>query len=145
MALSDSTLLVLSGMGLPEWSARQLKQTFRPIRQTGQQFRTINGELIDLSETQFQKYKSTITSNDMQHASLDGVFPGQTLVVDCIFELAYDGNSGGPDRAIVPGSEREEGGFSFYRPRMTMMVMDFRSNTDEWGAQVSWRLELEEI
>ena len=145
MALSDSTLLVLAGMGLPEWSARGLKQTYRPIKQANAQARTINGELIDLSETQFQKYRSTITGDDMQHPSLDDIFPGEILVVDCVFEFSYEDNTGGPLRPVVPGSERNEGGFEFYRPQLTMMVLDFRINTDEWEANVGWRLELEEI
>ena len=145
MATSDSTLLVLSGVGVPEWSARGLTQTLRPIRAAASQRRTINGTLTNLSETQFEKYESTISGQDHQSPSVNGVWPGRIVTVDCIVELAYESNSGGPDRTAVAGSEREEGGFSFYRPQLTMMVTSFRINTDEWGAEVGWRIELEEV
>jgi len=145
MALSDETLLVLTGMGLVEWSARGLRQTLRPIEQAEVQARTINGTLVDVAETQFQKYRSTITGNDHYPPAFDSIWPGDILTVDCISELSFEANTSGPDRPAVPGSERDDGGFTFYRPRLTMMVTDFRFTTDEWDADVSWRLELEEV
>ena len=145
MASVNSTFLVLSGMGVPEWSARGIRQTLRPIGAATSQRRTVNGVLIDLAETQFQKFQSTITCEDHQPPAVDGVWPGQILTVDCVSELSYETNSAGPSRTIVPGSAREEDEFSFYRPRLTMMVRSFRARTDEYGATVSWTLDLAEV
>jgi hypothetical protein len=66
------------------------------------------------------------------------------LVVDCIVSLSYKAVGGSPIRVIVPGSERIDGDFVIYRPRLTMLVLNFNSTEDEWDAQVGWQLELEE-
>lgn len=144
MALSDSTLLVITGLGIPEWSARGLRQTLRPIGQAEAQARTINGTLVDVAETQFQKYRSTIRCSDQQPLAFDAVWPGKTLTVDCVSELAYL-TGGSPAKTVVSGSSRVDGLFTFYRPRLTMLMTDFRSNTDEWEGEVGWTLELEEV
>jgi hypothetical protein len=44
--------------------------------------------------------------------------------------------------------ERLEGGqkgYLSYRPILTMRVISFHLETDEWGAEVGWTLTLEEI
>ena len=43
------------------------------------------------------------------------------------------------------GSERTEGPYTYYRPVLSMRVVDFNQSFDEWNAQVSWSLTLEEI
>jgi len=67
-----------------------------------------------------------------------------------VAELAYANDSGmspapTAKRAVVSGSERDEDGFTFYRPQLTMMVMTYNTSTDEWGAVIQWEIELEEI
>lgn len=142
--MPDTTVLVLSGAGVPPYSIRGAQQTLRPIGSAAR--RTVNGTLVDLSEAQFRKYHSTITCTDQQAAALDGIWPGMTLTVDCIKELAYEDVSGAmADRPVVEGSERTEDGFVFYRPRLSMMVMDKQEARDEYRAEEGWTLELEEI
>lgn len=143
--MTDSTLLVLSGMGIPPYSARGLTQTLEPIDGAVDLRRTVNGALIDLSVAAFRKYKSTITCADQQAPALEGIWPGQQLIVNCVAELAYETMSAAPDRTVVGGSEREENGFTFYRPRLTMRVVGFSVSKDEWGAVNSWQLQLEEV
>lgn len=138
------TVLELWGNGVPPYSARGLHQTLEPIDAASNAQRTINGELIDLSFSQFRKYKSTITGSDQQPPAVDGRWPGTIIVVDCVTELAVPEYSM-PDRDIVPGSLRSESGFLFYRPRLTMMILGFSVDRDEYGAQVAWTLNLEEI
>ena len=138
------SVLVFSGFGVPEFSSRAATQTLQPIQQAGQLKRTVNGGLLDLSAPQFRKYHSNISCNDQQPPAVDGVWQGQVVQVDCISLLSYK-IGGTPQRTIVPGSSYEESGYVFYRPRLIMRVMDFNISRDEYGAVISWSMELEEI
>ena len=83
----DDSMLVLSGIGVPSYSARGLTQTLQPIEAAGSQRRTVNGTLVDLSQAQFRKYRSTIRCSDQQAPALDDVWPGKVVTVSCIAEL----------------------------------------------------------
>lgn len=143
--MAEETLLVLTGIGVAPYSARGLEQTLQPVTASGQLRRTINGTLTDLSEMQLRKFRSTISGNDQLSPALNGIWPGATVVVDCIGELAYPTGTGSPDRPVVAGSQRIEGAFTYYRPQLTMKVVDWQLREDEWGRQVGWSLELEEV
>lgn len=139
------TELTLSGMNVPPYSARGLKMNLVPIKAATQIRRSINGELVDLSESQFRKYAATIKGGDQQPPAVNGIWPGQLVTVGAIVELCYATATGSPDRTVVAGSSRTEGSFTFYRPELDMMVVDLEINRDEWGAQVDWTLSLEEV
>ena len=141
--MSD-TLLLLSGIGIPAWSARGLTQTLQPIEAAGSQRRTVNGTLVDLSLSQFRKYRSTIRCSDMEAPALDGIWPGHVVTVDCVVELSCS-SPATPSKIIVPGSQRLEGDFTFYRPRLVMQVIGHSIEKNEWGAVTGWTLELEEV
>jgi len=138
-----TTLLVISGMGVPPYSARGLSQTLTPIPASQQMRRTVNGELLDISSPLFRKYASSISCTDQQAPALEGIWPGQVLTVDCVAELAYPTMTGSPERTVV--ASREEGAWTFYRPRLVMMVTGFQTQTDEYQAVVAWQLDLEEV
>ena len=140
-----SDMLTLSGIGVPPYSARGASQTLEPIQAAQQMRRTINGELIDISRAEFRKYRSTISCVDQQPPAVDGVWPGQVLTVGCISELTYRTAGSTPSRNMVAGSSRTEGDYIFYRPSLTMRVVAFSQDTDEYGAVVSWSLQLEEV
>ena len=140
-----SDMLTLSGIGVPPYSARGASQTLEPIGSSQQLRRTINGELIDISRAEFRKYRSTISCVDQQPPAIDGVWPGRVLTVGCISELSYLTAGGAPARPLVSGSSRTEGDYTFYRPSLTMRVVAFSQDTDEYGAAVSWSLQLEEV
>ena len=140
-----SDVLILSGIGVPPYSARGASQTLEPIASSQQLRRTINGELIDISRAAFRKYRSTISCVDQQPPAIDGVWPGRVLTVGCISELSYLTAGGAPARPLVSGSSRTEGDYTFYRPSLTMRVVAFSQDTDEYGAVVSWSLQLEEV
>lgn len=142
---ANPTLLRLDPIKVPPYSARGITQSLEPVRQASQVRRTTNGALRDISHEQFRQYVSTITCNDMKAPALAGVWPGRVLVVDCIVEHAYRTIGGVPDRGAVPGSENVIGEFTYYRPRLTMMVISYEQNEDEWGAKVGWTLNLEEV
>ena len=140
-----SDMLTLSGIGVPPYSARGASQTLEPIQASQQLRRTINGELIDISRAEFRKYRSTISCVDQQPPAVDGVWPGRVLTMGCISELSYLTVGGTPARPVVAGSSRTEGDYTFYRPSLTMRVVAFSQDTDEYGAAVSWSLQLEEV
>lgn len=144
------TKLDLSTIDMPPYAALGLTQTITPIQQSGFMRRTVDGDLIDLSDEAFDKYASNVSCNHFQHPSLNGLRRGQTVVVDCIVEFSYvpepgDTTGTAATRTIVPGSVRIKDGFLFYRPRLTMKVTNISVNRDEFGAQSQWSLDLEEI
>lgn len=144
----ELTLLRLDPIGVPPYSARGISQTLAPIDGAAQLARTVNGAMIDLSDPNFRKYRSTITCTDQQQPALDGVWPGMILTVDCVIELPYL-TGGAPEREVAGTTDdpatRTENGFTFYRPRLTMMVIDYQAGVDEWGADANWTLSLEEV
>ncbi|RWH86455.1 MAG: hypothetical protein EOR77_21645 [Mesorhizobium sp.] len=147
--MTELTLLRLDPIGVPPYSARGITQSLDPIDAAAQLARTVNGTLINLSDTAFQKYKSTITCTDQQQPALDGVWPGDILTVDCVQELCYLTSGGSPSRDIASttadSATRTEGAFTFYLPRLTMMVTAYSKTFDEWGAVSGWSLDLEEV
>lgn len=140
-----TTLLTLSGVGVPPYSARGLTQTLEPIEASVQLRRTVNGALADLSYEPFRKYKSTISCQDQEPPAVDGVWPGQMVTVECVAELCFVTAGGSPARVAVEDSERIDGAFTFYRPILTMRVTGFSVTRDEYGSAVSWQLQLEEV
>jgi len=138
------TILDLSGIGVSPYSARGLTQTLDPISASSQLRRTVNGDLKDLSAPQFRKYLSAVSCSDQNAPALDGVWPGLELTVDCAATLSYK-TGGAPQRTVVPGSSREEGEYTIYNPRLLMRVVSYTEQEDEWGAVISWTLNLEEV
>lgn len=145
--MTDNTLLAIAEFDIPPYSARGVSQTLRPIGEAAQLARTVNGTLTDLSVgIAFRKFQSTISCTDMDHPAPDDIWPGMQLTVSCITELKYrDTTDGAAARPIVSGSERSEGGYVYYRPRLTMRLVDYRVDTDEWGAATGWSMDLEEV
>lgn len=157
--MSATSRLALAGAGVPPYSVRGVTQSLQPINAASSQRRTINGVLVDLSDSVFHKYGSTISANDQQPPALEARWPGVILTVDCVQELAIFGTveevtepltditeSGALfSKPHVPGSIRHDTGFTFYRPRLRMMVTSFSMTADEWAAGVQWSLALEEV
>lgn len=139
----SETILDLGGL-LTAYAARSITQTIAPISSAASLARTINGTLVDLSDPAFRKYASTISCTDHNAPALDGVWPGREVVVDCVAELSRPTASPAA-RPVVPGSERVEGAFTFYRPRLTMLVVGVACDVDEAEASVAWQIELEEV
>lgn len=144
--MADTILLTLSGIDIPPYSARGLTQTLDPIDQTSNIWRTWNGALRDLTLPQFRKYRSVISGNDQQAPACDGLWQGRIITVGCTQELAYKtGASGAPFKSVVAGSLRVDGSFTFYRPSLVMMVMNFSLSWNEWAAAQTWSMSLEEV
>lgn len=130
------------------WSARGLRGTLTPIEAArGNQLlrRTVNGALINISAPQMRKYRLEAAGGDMSPPALDGLWVGMTLQVMCHVELAYYTAGGSPARLPVAGSQWVDGAFTYYRPQLSMMVVDLSIAREEWAAVVNWSLTLEEI
>ena len=142
---SSQTRLAISVMGVPLYSARGLSQTLEVVDAAKNMRRSINGVLTDLTNTQFRKYKTKITCTDIRGPALDGIWPGMTVVVDCAAYLTYP-VGGSPHRTVVPGTTPfTEGSHVMYQPRLTMLVVQFTAQHDEYPCDVAWELELEEV
>lgn len=137
------TVLALTGIGVQPYSARGLSQTLTPIQQSQQMRRTVNGKLVDISLEQFRQYQSTITGTDQEPPACDGVWPGKLVTVDCIAELSH-AIGATPLREVVEDSPRDSGGFTIYRPRLTMRVVTWDITRDEYGHTTQWSMTLEE-
>lgn len=135
MALSDSTLLGLTrtggGFSLSEFAARGISMQMSEIDQAADIVRDVNFNLVNLSEgvTASQKYKFTVSCEDMASPGFAAHGSGQTAfrkgdkaTLICIPEL---------------GATEQQ--------TFTVMNMGWQITTDEWGAVVSWSLDLEEV
>jgi hypothetical protein len=142
---SSSTLIRISEAALSPYASRGLTQTLAHIQQAGYLRRTINGDLTDFSSPLFQKYTSVISGNDQNPPSIDGIWPGQTVQVECMTELSYVTSEGSAERPVVTDSSRTDGDLTYYRPVLDMKVTAFDQSFDEWAAQWSWSITLEEI
>ena len=122
------TDLVISGVGLPDFAVRGVKQTIRPIDQASRLERTVNGNLVNLGDPAFRKYRTTISGSDQEAPALGDVWPGRVVTVTSIVSLASS-DSTGPASPV-----------SF-----TGLVRSFEVSVDEWSATVDWTLEIEQI
>jgi len=78
--------------------------------------------------------------------AIDGIWPGQAILVNCVCELAYrDGEA--PGRTVVPGTTPREtpDGFVYYFPQIAFMVVDYSTSFDEYAHDLQWQLSLREI
>lgn len=142
---TDETLLVLDGMGVPLYSARGLSMSITPTSAAkGAIKRTVNGEAVPLVQAQMFKYDANITCKDQEAPSLDGVFAGKELTVHCPFEFCYLTVGGSPNRGEVSGSSRTQGDFTYYRPVMIFIVVDWDLGNDEYPHDYNWKLALTE-
>jgi len=144
---TNTTVLSLSGFNQSPYATRGLSQSVTPIPQAVSLARTVNGALVNLAATQFQKFAFSISGNDVDPPAFDGLWPGQATTLQCLVEFAIEGSIGtaGFDRTPVTGSIREESGFTFYRAEVACLVTGFSIERNEWGAATSWTLVLEEV
>ena len=147
---SGLTLLNITPPAQAFWllpfSARGLTQTLAFDEEIGRSIRRDwNGKLRDISNPILRNYKSTITCKEVETPAFDGAWLGVEAQVDCCAELSYLTATESPHRAVVSGSSRIEGDFTFFRPSLLMMVVDIRNSLDEYAADYAWQIDLIEI
>jgi hypothetical protein len=128
---------------IPPFAARGLTQTFGWIDLASQIETTINGKLLDVGGSQFQKFETTISCTDFRPPLLELLTPGLAVEVDCVAELGYP-SSGAATRAVVSGSLRTEGSFKFYRPQLRCWVMTPANSREEYTTTNNWSIVLRE-
>lgn len=140
---NNYTLLIMTPIGVPLYSARGLTQTLTPVAEAKPTpVRTINGEVRFLGGSQMKKYDSTITCTDMNAPPFSGLWPGDLVMVQCVCELSYHTDTGVPERTVV--SSRTVGAFTLYRPEIEFMVVDFNDSYQEYQSLHGWQLTLTE-
>ena len=146
MSIADAgTDLVISGHGIPRFSARGLTQTLTLVDPAAVLAYSVNGGLLNFSPPQFRKFKSSITCTDVLPAALAALWPGVVVEVDCISPIAYLTAIGSPvpDRTVARSEVVDE--YTYDWLRLTMAVATaWTQSTDEWAAQTSWQLDLTE-
>lgn len=171
MTNTDLTLDIIDrGNSITPFSARECTQTLSPIPQAIMR-RTINGELVCVSNKGHRKFQSTITCKDKASPAFEGLWKGTQLKVGCIQSITqvvsrgtervqlerdslevhlYD--SSGKTWDVEANADRWinipddfPGGFLTYHPVLMMIVKNYTLETDEWGLTVGWKVELEEM
>lgn len=132
MTFEPPTVLAFSGAGfnLSEYSLRGLTAVLEPIAQTAQIVRDVNGGLLDLTDTNFRKYRVTLSCSDQESpgfaeisSGADGIWPGSLVTITLLPHLG----------ATSPLTLN------------MMVVAPWRESADEYAHQNSWQLELEEV
>ncbi|MDR0968267.1 MAG: hypothetical protein LBL99_01370 [Holosporaceae bacterium] len=168
----SETNLILGVAGLPPQSARNCKQELSPIP-NGEFKRSINGNLLFLETGDRKRYKSAISCKDVNSPLIDGIWVGTQLLVGCVQNLWQAIDAGErkirlirppvadsvcvvnglgdairfetrDDEVELPRTYDEKV-FVCFRPWLTMKVVDFSLETDEWGMSGGWKLSLEEV
>ena len=150
--LPNGTLLVLTPIStvtptLTPFAARGITQTLELLTGAGASGwlrRDVNGNLQDVSDTRFRKYRSNVSCRDGETPCLDGAWIGLEVQVDCAVELSYP-TGGSPARSVVSGSSRTQGSVTYYRPSLTMLVASIKNSGQEWAAINNWEIGLEEV
>jgi hypothetical protein len=126
MALSDSTLLAITGITIPDYAIRGLTLNLQLINASDGLQRSINGSLLDLTAPQFRKYKATLTCEDQDVPTLTDIWQGQIVTITCIPGVGPANNTDGT-------------------LTMNMMVDAWTTSRAEWDALTSWSIDFLEI
>lgn len=142
---NDFTELRIEGAEVPPFSARGITQTLEPIDAASKLERAVNGQMVDFSIPAMRKYRSRISSADLNVPAIAGLWPGKVITVDCVTELCFP--TAQPElqeRTAVSGSERTIGAWTFYKPVLTMICVGWTSSFEEYHASTAWSYDLEE-
>ena len=81
--------LKLERVGFPPFCARHCQQTLTPVL-NGAFMRTVNGQLVYTGRKEHHKFQSTIRCQDKLVPSLDGIWRGSSLTVECLQRLSQE-------------------------------------------------------
>lgn len=116
------TSLVITGASIPEYAGLGLVEDIGVIDQAKQIRRTVNGSLIDLSDSNFRKRTWRISANEaIAFPDFSALWPGAAVTITTISEF-------GGEPLTISGR-----------------VMTWETSFDEWAKRYDWSLEVEEI
>jgi hypothetical protein len=141
----ERSLLRIEPIGIPPYSVRGVRQSL--ATQQADITYDWNGRALNFTPPQFLGlYTSTISCRDTDVPAIDGVLPGDEMLVYCVHELRGRlGTDAEPAKPMVDGSYHEEGGFYYYRPILNMVFLGFTSQIAEWEGNVAWAFDLREV
>ena len=152
--LSRDTVLDLEGWGVLPGSGRGLRQQIAPVP-NGALHYTVWGDLESTARESLNRFKITITGEDVWPAAFAGLWLGQPLVVHCVSNLPQPQPATlAPIRPPVPGSlvyfdaemrempDRNGAVWLNFRPILRCLVNTWSIDEDEWGATASSSIEL---
>jgi hypothetical protein len=172
LKMSESNL-IFDGFEMPPESARNCVQELYPIP-NGEFKKSINGNTLFLESTERRRYRSAIFCRDVNALIIEGIWIGSQIKVGCIQTLWQSINAGETTiRLTRPAVDKsvcaldcsgnpvkfnlqnnvdvklneapKEKIFVCFRPWLTMKIIDFSLETNEWGMSGGWKLILEEI
>lgn len=151
-------------------TARSVTQSLYPLGDLTA-MRALGGNLVNLLPEAFEthKYGSVISCQDAQIPAMEGIWKGTRLIIESLVRLMTPHIKEGEEihfsRPYVEGSiifqgingtkkrmhrdekppiKATEQGIWSYRPRLEVVVMDFKAQHNEWGARAGWELVCEE-
>ena len=127
MALSDATLLSITGITIPEYAIRGLTLDLQLIAADAALRRSINGQLLDLTSEQFRKYSATLSCEDQDVPTLTDIWQGQLVTMTCI-------------PGVGPVNDASGGTLT-----LNMMVESWTTSRVEWDALTNWTINLLEV
>lgn len=164
--------LIINLAGHSSYSISNCTQELTPIP-NGEFRKSINGNLLFLETSERHKYRSTIICKDGNAPFSNGIWIGSHVFIGCVQSLWQVVEPGHKQilliRPAVAGSicvfnnfgdnirfrirdneislqqKYEDKVFVCFRPWLSMKVIDFVLETDEWNMKGGWKLQLEEI
>lgn len=166
------SVLSISNIGFPPLSLRGCTQELSPIP-NGEMKKTVNGDLVYIKHSEIQKYKTVIRCKDTNCPALGNLGVGSIAVISCIqniwqqcdsateeielsrtpadnsivvinndgTKLKYKSNG----RKIQVLNKTDGEIFISFRPCLTMLITDFKTETDEWNLSTSWSISAVEM
>ncbi len=125
--MTDSTLLSITGITIPDYAIRGLTLDLQLVTASDGLRRSINGELLDLTASQFRKYSATLSCEDQDVPTLTDIWQGQIVTVTCI-------------PSVGPVNDASGGTLT-----LNMMVNSWTTSRAEWDSLTNWTIELLEI
>src|SRR5689334_9588440 len=92
LTLRDSVSL------LPLYSARGLRESMDYIDGAMFQGRTVNAEAVNLALSRFRLLRLTLSATDVRPPSMDAIYPGRIVTVECAGVFNYPTAGGSPGR-----------------------------------------------
>lgn len=120
---SNSTVLEITGINIPDDAIRGLQATLNPIV-TGELERDVNGNLVDMTLESHRKYALQIECTDLEAPELTGVYRGHEVTVKIL-----------PSLGVVEGTDDEP-------ITLEMMVDSWQTARDEPEAETAWSITL---
>lgn len=136
-------------IGFNHWAARGIRHTLRPVDRVVSWRTPATGALKTRTIPGTRKYALELSASDVQPPDFGGLWRGMTFTVHAGTELSYTALRPA-ERPSVAGSVRTVTGpdghaIHFYRPVLTMAVLDWNDAFAEWEAGQEWSLSLEEV